>query len=258
MLSSVVETVSTPSNVIGLLGLAGLILLPFLRRWGIGLLAGATILLAVFGWSPAGSLALAALENRFPKPAIGGDIDGIIVLGGAVDTHVSAARGVLALNDGAERLTEAAMLALAYPSTRILLSGGLGDTRTGQMLTESSLGRELLIQIGIDPARIELEERSRTTCENARQSKEVAQPQPGEQWLVITSASHMPRAVACFRAADFPVTPYPVDYRTESGAAGGLFRLISSGLQASDLAAHEWIGLAYYRLTQTRELFPAP
>ena len=48
-------------------------------------------------------------------------------------------------------------------------------------------------------------------------SKELVTPQAGETWLLVTSAFHMPRSVGLFRKVDFPVIPWPTDYRT-SGA----------------------------------------
>jgi len=70
----------------------------------------------------------------------------------------------------------------------------------------------------------------------------------------------MPRAVACFRAAGFDVIPYPVDYRTRGGNKLQRPRgALAQGLEATDLAAHEWIGLIIYRLSgMTTDLFPAP
>lgn len=139
-----------------------------------------------------------------------------------------------------------------------MLSGGAGHALASDPVTESGVARDLLVGMGIDMSRIEMEEHSRDTCENAAQSKLVAKQLVGREWLLITSASHMPRAVACFRAADFPVTPYPVDYRTQG--ATDLLRPVASiadGLQALDLAAHEWLALAGYRASgRTREFLP--
>jgi uncharacterized SAM-binding protein YcdF (DUF218 family) len=91
-------------------------------------------------------------------------------------------------------------------------------------------------------------------------SRLIANPQPGERWLLLTSAFHMPRAVAVFRAVGFPVEPYPVDWRTTGPA--DLFRpypSVSEGLRRTDVAVREWVGLLLYRLTgKTAELFPAP
>ena len=90
------------------------------------------------------------------------------------------------------------------------------------------------------------------------ESKATANPKLGERWLLVTSANHMPRAVACFRAAQFPIIPYPVDYRTQRSDLWRPSSSIAGGLQAADLAAHEWIGLATYRFGKGTELFPSP
>ena len=63
-------------------------------------------------------------------------------------------------------------------------------------------------------SRLTLEDRSRNTIENAVYSKALAQPKPGERWLLVTSALHMPRAMGAFRQAGFAVEAYPVDYQT--------------------------------------------
>src|SRR5690606_36369683 len=72
----------------------------------------------------------------------------------------------------------------------------------------------LLVALGVEEDRLELEGRSRDTFENASFSKQIAAPQAGETWLLVTSAFHMPRAVGVFRKAGFPIVPWPVDYKT--------------------------------------------
>jgi uncharacterized SAM-binding protein YcdF (DUF218 family) len=260
-LSKFIEAFLTPSNFIGLLGVLGLVcLLVRFRRAGGILLIAATLLLIIGGWSPVGRAALMALEDRFPQPQLGEPITGIIMLGGAVDTHITAERGQPALNEGGERITTVADLSRRFPAARVLLSGGANHVLTTQPVTESAVARDMLVALGVEPSRMELEERSRTTCENAEQSLLLARPAAGDRWLLVTSASHMPRAIACFRAVGFPVIPYPVDYRTRGEA--DLRRpvdTVADGLAALDLAAHEWIGLATYRLLgQTQEMFPSP
>src|SRR5262245_7885810 len=90
-----------------------------------------------------------------------------------------------------------------------------------------------------------LEDRSRNTLENAVFSKAIVQPKPGERWLLVTSAYHMPRAIGVFRKAGFPVEPYPVDLRTHWIEIGPpLFVTMRDGLWRTDTAVHEWVGLA--------------
>jgi uncharacterized SAM-binding protein YcdF (DUF218 family) len=108
--------------------------------------------------------------------------------------------------------------------------------------------------------RITAEEQSRNTIENAVFSRLIANPKPSERWLLITSAYHMPRAMAAFRAAGFPVEAYPVDWRTRGPAdLVRPFGAISDGLGRTDTAVHEWLGLLAYRLTgRSAELLPGP
>jgi uncharacterized SAM-binding protein YcdF (DUF218 family) len=250
-----------PSNLLLLIGLLGFLLLIFRRhRLGTTLMTLSLVLLAICGWSAVGALALAPLENRFPAPTITAAPTGIIMLGGAVDIHLTADRKMVALNDGAERLTETAALALRFPQARVFLSGGFGHIGAETAPSESAVAKELLLQLGIPAERISMEENSRTTWENAQQSYKALSPKPGETWLLVTSAWHMPRAVASFRGANFEVVPYPVDYRTSSDR--GSWRMINKssalGLQDIDIAFHEWIGLVAYWMTgKTTEILPS-
>ncbi len=112
---------------------------------------------------------------------------------------------------------------------------------------------------GINPARIAFERAARNTRENALLAMALAQPQAGETWLLVTSASHMPRAMGSFGRAGWRVTAYPVDYLT---AGPGRWRpgfSLMHGLSLLTLAEKEWIGLAAYRLLGwTDRLFPDP
>lgn len=250
-----------PSNFIALLAVLGFALLLFrFRRLGTAAFSAAALLLTVFGISSSGLVALGALENRFPVPRLDSPVAGMILLGGAVDTHISAERGQSTTNDAGERITAVAELSRRFPDARIVLSGGASDIRAAQPLSESAVARRLLTDLGVDVKRIEMEEKSRDTCENAEQSLALAKPQATENWLLVTSASHMPRAVACFRAAGFAVIPYPVDFRTQgTESIMTPSKSVAAGLAAADLAAHEWIGLAGYRLSgRTSDAFPVP
>ena len=75
--------------------------------------------------------------------------------------------------------------------------------------------------------------KSRNTVENAVFSMDLAKPQPGERWLLVTSGYHMPRAIGIFRRAGFAVEPYPVDWRTR-GPEDALraFPTLGDGLRA--------------------------
>ena len=113
-----------PSSLIALLLIGGLVLAFWRRRWGLRLAWAGAALYVIAGFSPLGHWLMLPLEERFPRPELRAPVDGIIVLGGSVDTLVSGGRGVTALNEAGERLSEGAALARRFPSARLVFSGG--------------------------------------------------------------------------------------------------------------------------------------
>jgi uncharacterized SAM-binding protein YcdF (DUF218 family) len=260
-LSKVLGFFALPSNLIISLGILGALLLATRHaRAGWRLVVASLLLLAIFGFSPVGNAMMLPLEQRFPPwDASRGVPAGIIVLGGALSPRVSAARGVVVLNEAAERLTVAVELARRYPQARVVYSSGNGSL----VHADAEETRHALRQfedLGLARTRILLEDRSRNTAENALFSKQLIKPKPGERWLLITSAYHMPRAVACFRRVGFAVEPYPVDWRTRGpDDLTEPFGSLADGLKRADTAAKEYVGLFAYWLTgRTSELWPEP
>jgi uncharacterized SAM-binding protein YcdF (DUF218 family) len=235
-----------------LIGIGGLLLLPTrFARAGRWLAFVSLVVLAILGFSPIGN----ASRWRFPPwDATRGAPDGIIVLGGAIDG--SGPGDEVVLNEGAERLTVVPELARRYPNARILFSGGSGALLDDGE-SEAKLALRLLESLGVSRGRIILEYHSRNTVENAVHSKAIVQPKPDECGLLVTSAYHMARAIGVFRKAGFPVEAYPVDWRTRIEDALHPFATMSEGLRRTDIAVHEWIGLAvYWLIGRSSELFP--
>ena len=259
--SKILAFFTVPSNLMFMAAALGVILM-FTRyaRAGRRLAVLGVLLLALAGFAPLGNALILPLEQRFPPwDASRGPPDGIVVLGGAIGPVISGQRGEPSLNEAAERITIVGELAQRYPKARIAFTGGDGSlSGTGGAETEHAL--RLFEGFGIPRGRIEPEAASRNTAENAALTKALVDPKPGERWILITSAQHMPRAVGCFRRAGFAVEAYPVDWRT--GGSGDLVSVslsLAAGLARTDVAAREWIGLMAYWLTgRTSELFPGP
>jgi uncharacterized SAM-binding protein YcdF (DUF218 family) len=261
VLSKIFGFFALPSNVLIAIGLIGIVLLcTRFTRLASWLVVTSLMLIAVAGLSPLGNALILPLEQRFPLwDASRGPPDGIVVLGGAITPDVSVARGAVALNEAAERLTATAELARRYPNARIIFSGGSAALIADEPVEAAIAVREFEA-LGVARERITAEEQSRNTIENAVFSRLIADPQPGQRWLLVTSAYHMPRAMAAFRAAGFAVEAYPVDWRTRGPIdAVRPFVSLGDGLRRTDTAVREWVGLLAYRLTgKTMELFPGP
>ncbi len=259
-LSKVVYFLITPSNFFIFAVLIGVLLLVArLRRTGsiLALLGAAG--LALGGLAPLSEAVLLPLEQRFPAfPTDGPAPTGIIVLGGGIEAGLSEARAQVIVNDAGERPIYLADLARRFPAARLVFSGGSGFIGGG--ISEADIVSRQADTIGVPRTRLILENRSRNTHENAQFTAALVQPKPGERWLLVTSAWHMPRAVGCFRQAGFTVDAFPVDYRTRGW--GDLTRFngfASDGLLQLDLGVKEWIGLVVYRWAgYTPDWLPGP
>jgi uncharacterized SAM-binding protein YcdF (DUF218 family) len=245
-LSKLAWYVIAPGNFCILLLIAGLVWrYASKRRHGMLLIIAGTLGLAGIAVLPVANWTLVPLENRFPQPSLPNHVDGIVVLGGSVNQFITASRGQPAVATAADRLFAATELARRYPDAKVIVSGGEASI-VPTHLVEAPIMRDVLVRQGVDPKRIVIEDKSRNTFENAVESYRVAEPKPGQTWILVTSAWHMPRAVGCFRTAGWSVLPYPVDYRT-TGVRGKLASLqLTMELDRLDLAVREWIGLIVY------------
>jgi uncharacterized SAM-binding protein YcdF (DUF218 family) len=255
-----------PSTLIALLiGYGSILIWTGWARWGRRFVSAGAILLLIAGLSPLGNALILPLEDRFPRA----DLDrppppvGFIVLGGAEDRLVGAARNAPALNESAERVVEAVMLTNRFPDAKIAFSGGEAGVLYAAD-SEAEGATALFTELGVARDRLILEAAARDTYENAvLLKKKLAQRGDlgaGSRWLLITSAYHMPRAMGAFRQAGFDVEAWPVDYRTRGrDDLTRPFDKVSEGLRRVDVAAREWTGLlAYWLRGRTDALFPAP
>jgi uncharacterized SAM-binding protein YcdF (DUF218 family) len=230
------------------------------QRTARALMWGGLAALLIGGLSPLGDLLIRPLEGRFPRAEIdGAAIAGIVVLGGAEDSRADDGVQIASLNEAAERYTEAVALARRLPQARVVFTGGSGMLiATGPQ--EADVAGRLFEALGVARERLALESKSRDTYENATLTARLVDPKPGERWLLVTSAWHMPRAMGAFRQAGFKVEPWPVDYRAARGF--GALRLQSSvpeGLRRIDFVVREYVGLVmYYATGRTGVLWPGP
>ena len=217
---------------------------------------GIAMMLAVY-WLPIDHWLLQPLEDRFAQPSPPATVDGIVVLGGGVSTALSDARAAPVPNRDGDRLMEFVALSRRYPAARLVFAGGSPPHDAG---AEAAASAQIFEALGLPPDRVLFENMSQTTWENAVNALALVKPQPGQRWLLVTSASHMPRAMGAFRAAGWPEpTPWPVAYRSAPTWWNSPSQPFGETLAGMDVAAHEWIGLFVYHLQgRTDRLLPGP
>jgi len=258
IVSKVFELVISPSALLLFCTVLGawLTLRSARSLWGRRLLIAGVSGFMAFAMLPLGEWMMQPREERFP-PSQPEHVDGIIVLGGAPSVSLSVNRGMPLMNKRADRMTSFVALARRYPHARLVFSGGNADPFAADA-PEATISQQFFDDMGLDQSRVTYELASRNTYENALLSQRLVRPKAGGQWLLVTSAADMPRAVGAFRAAGWPVLAMPTNYQTLHNNARFMPGLLQ-GLGRADWAAHEWIGLVYYWLHGwTPSLFPGP
>lgn len=262
VLSKVLWILSAPGHLLLLAGITGAVGLfvprPWIRRASRWLLAFVFFCLSALALLPSG-IWLDPLENRFRAPdRLPLEVDGVVVLGGALSVQRSHERGRPELTEAGDRLTALIELARRYPQAKLLFTGG-SAALSKQPLREADLIADFLGRLGMGSDRLILERDSRNTHENVVFSKALADPADGQVWLLVTSASHMPRAVGVFRRYGWPVVAYPVDFQTTGKIEWRSYPDLEGGLIAATRASKEWVGLVAYRLLGwSNSFFPHP
>jgi uncharacterized SAM-binding protein YcdF (DUF218 family) len=257
LLSKLANALLNPDAILLILLLACCVLLYRNHlRFARNLLSFVMVVLVLVAYLPFGQWLYAPLEHRFAaNPPLPAKVDGIIMLGGDLNPQLSAYWQQPELSDSSERELAFAALARQYPSAKLIMTGGNGNLFDNE-LREVDFFPIFLEMLQIDVSRVVFERNSRNTYENAVNSLPLAQPQPGEVWVLVTSAGHMPRSVGVFCHQQWPVLPWPIDHQTAPQTMGIGFDLTAHVLSLN-YAIHEWLGLlAYYVTDKTPALLP--
>lgn len=216
-----------------------------LTRFLLSVTAVIVLIIAIF---PVGDVLRAPLEREFPQQTASDAIDGIVLLGGSASVDLSSEWNQVQLNESAERLTAGLALARRFPDAKIIFTGGNAELLKGkEFSTEAGIAEAFFAEQGLDPERITFERKARNTYENAIFSYDLANPSRDERWILVTSAYHMPRAMATFRKAGWEtIVAYPVDYRSLPFWQGVEWDF-SGHLEALNVAVKEYVGLIAYR-----------
>lgn len=210
----------------------------------------------IIAFLPVGEWLLSPLERRFPaNTALPVKAEGIIVLGGAMSPVLSEAWHQPQLNESAERLTSFYYLANLYPNAQLVFSGGSGSL-SQQKAKEADSAFDLFNQLKLNDRAIIYESDSRNTVENVKNTKALLSPSD-DDWILVTSAFHMPRAVGIFCQQQWPVIPYAVDHRSRQSNLMRLNFDFARNLTLLKTAMREWVGLFAYRVMgHTKEFLP--
>lgn len=243
-----------PLNFLFFMALAGMLAGWFgWRRIRATLLAGSIAAFVIFGFTQFTDLLLHRLETAVPAGAIPGEPDGIIVLGGGIGQIGSQYQ----LAEASDRLIKGLELKRLHPGARFIYSGGSGLLLVDQAAEAHSAAAVVGALYG-DNREMVLEDRSRSTWENAVEVAAILGADKVKPQLLVTSAFHMPRALGCFRRLGVNVIPVPTDFRADPLASPWLTDETPNQFLKLSIYVKELVGLVAYRLSgRIDEWFPS-
>lgn len=199
------------------------------------------IWISLLSYAPFSALLLSPLESTYSKVKLNSTHPHYIHVLGCDHTSnpnlpLSSEISLVSL----ARINEGVMLYKAYTNMKLIFSGYAGK----DPISNARKNSQMAITLGVDPTDIILLESPQDTQEEAIASKKIVGDQP---LILVTSASHMVRASALFQKAGIDVIPAPTDFQIKK--RDELFQFPSAGgLERSEAAFHEYLGLAWGRL----------
>lgn len=232
-----------PLNLL-LLGAAGYLLQRRYPKAGKFMITTSLLLLVLLSLPLVGNTLLRTLQT-YPALAPGHipAADAIVVLGGGAHFGADEYGGDTLKYFTLERIRYAARLQRAT-HLPLLTTGGRPEKGTA----EARLMAEALQQDFNVPTTWQ-ESNSNTTAQNARLSANILLPQGKRRILLVTHAWHMPRALPTFQKAGFEVIPAPTMAISNKPHNSFDFIPSATGLLRSYYALHEWVGIAWYKLS---------
>ena len=167
----------------------------------------------------------------------------------AIENVPEADAIILLTGGGAARVLAAYLLYRAQKADLIIITGG-NLPWEAQLFSEAEGIAKLMIRLGIPRQALVLDGNSRNTRENAVNTAAIFRSHGLTSGLLVTSAAHMPRALAVFRQAGLQATPLATDRRAKYPLYESLLDLLpdARALEKTTTAIKEWIGLAAYRV----------
>ncbi len=247
LFKKIVTPLFYPLTLCLILMAAGLLLLWFTRRQRAGriLVTVGVVMLAVFSSGTVSDRILGPMERSFPPfTAVQERVKWIVVLGGGHTSDPALPVTSQISPESLQRLTEAIRIYRSLPGSKLILSGGA----VFDPASEAEIFRQTARAIGIPPQDLVLSDRARDTEEEARFIREMV---GGDPLVLVTSASHMPRAVALFRKRGMNPIPAPAAHlvKRRQGPVPEDFYPSTMALLKAQLAIREYLGMTWLKLS---------
>jgi len=204
------------------------------------ILSSGLFLLLLFSYPPFANFLVQNLENQYPKYNYKEQVRYIHVLGNGHTTDASQPISSQISNSGTKRVIEGVIIHKRMPNSKIIFTGYTGDTNTTNALMNAKLAHAL----GVEYKDMIINGKPVDTKEEALFDKIIIGDKP---FVLVTSATHMPRAMMLFTSLGMHPIPAPTDYY-KSDFRGYLREPKPVYFFISSLAIHEYLGILWIKI----------
>ena len=203
-------------------------------------------LIIIFGYGTIQDILLRSLENKYPSLIISQEVDDVkwvVVLGGGHTSDPKLPVTDQIAKSSLSRLVEGIRIHRNLPGSILILSGGGGF----DPVPNAKVMADVASVLGISENDIVLEPDSKDTKDEAVLVQKIVE---NEKFILVTSASHMPRSMALFKKLGMQPIPAPADHSIKQGQGigPGVFFPSSGNIGNAERVFYEYLGLAWAKL----------
>lgn len=243
-LKKIISTLLMPLSIVYILFFIGLYFLfaKYHRKATFYLLL-AFLCLSLIGYSPFSNALIQPLENQYKSyMKIDKELKYVLVLGSGHVTNNEISKNSQLSTTALARLSEGIRIYKKLKDGKLIVSGYEGKDKTAHAL----MLKDVAISLGVFANDIIIQEEAKDTQEEAKWAKKTVNTQ---KFILVTSASHMPRAMKIFKAENLNPIAAPTNYMSKSN--GDIFSILKAkDIKKTELAMHEYIGIIWHTLIQ--------
>ncbi len=199
------------------------------------------LLLFLFAYPPFSNMLVTNLENQYPKfESTDLNVSYIHVLGNGNNDDYTQPLSSMVSAAGLKRVVEGVMIQKRYPGTKLIFTGYEGSTTLANAVVNSDIASAL----GVDKKMMIVNPKPHDTKEEALFTKSVVNDQP---FILVTSATHMPRAMKLFKDLGMHPIPAPTDFAKQK-IDSIFYKPNIEAFADSQRAIHEYIGILWAKL----------
>ncbi|MDT8337931.1 MAG: ElyC/SanA/YdcF family protein [Sulfurimonas sp.] len=195
------------------------------------------LFLLLFSYEPFSNFLVKNLEESYPKYGYNKDIKYIHVLGNGHNTDESQPLSSNISSSGIKRVLEGVIIHMQTPGSKLVFTGYEGDTE----IPNAIMNAKLAAALGVEEKNMILNPNPKDTKEEALFLRSIL---GGEKFVLVTSATHMPRAIMLFESLGLNPVAAPTDFHKKEHS-GYLKAPDIDALEDSKMAIHEYLGILW-------------